>query len=263
MIRVSNDMIASKRDHTPTEILALKTLRNTPCLLKMHAWWVKTRLEEIRYYILTDYIDGGCLLDLGINSLNDDLLSQLAIEMLTVICKMHDNGILHRDVKSDNIMYDGAHFTLIDLGFASFIDPPINSCIPRATKSFMGSPFYVAPEIWKEGEVCSVDLKKSDIWSLGIVLYELKMKKMPYRSDSFDNLKKEVLEMNTDFVINCQCKLCRLISMMLTLDYRARPCSHDLLKWFMSEEEEEEEEEDPDDPGPATPEPSDHLRNSI
>jgi serine/threonine protein kinase len=57
-------------------------------------------------------------------------------------------------------------------------------------KRKVGTPFYLAPELWEDKD-CS---KKSDIWSLGVILYELCTHKYPYFANTMDELSSKVLK---------------------------------------------------------------------
>jgi NIMA (never in mitosis gene a)-related kinase len=54
----------------------------------------------------------------------------------------------------------------------------------------VGTPFYLAPELWESNNYS----KKSDIWSLGIILYEICTHKCPYQANTMDELKEKVLK---------------------------------------------------------------------
>ena len=87
---------------------------------------------------------------------------------------MHDNSIIHRDIKLDNILLDKNMAPKIcDFGISSEFD--------KHKKIFDtgGTPAYLAPEVIKaEGDVCF----KSDVWSLGILLYLLTYGIVPFKA---------------------------------------------------------------------------------
>lgn len=86
---------------------------------------------------------------------------------------LHSNNIAHLDLKLENIMYNEitGNITLIDFGFAqitSEIDPDSNETIQKNLTIFSGSLHYCSPELVLKQPY---DGKKSDIWSLGVLLY--------------------------------------------------------------------------------------------
>ena len=91
---------------------------------------------------------------------------------------LYKNKILHRDIKPHNILVKDGVIKISDFGFAKAFEK--NELIT----TFCGSPLYMAPEIIKNKEYNL----KSDIWSLGVIIYELFTKKHPYYVDSKQHL---------------------------------------------------------------------------
>jgi calcium-dependent protein kinase len=90
---------------------------------------------------------------------------------------MHAHGIVHRDLKLDNILFKtddpNATVKIIDFGFATMIESGVKM------HDRMGTPLYVAPEILKG----NYD-NRCDIWSIGIILYNLFSGEFPFDDDS-------------------------------------------------------------------------------
>lgn len=103
---------------------------------------------------------------------------------LEYLCK---NNILHRDMKPHNILIHNGTVKISDFGFAKAFEK--NELIT----TFCGSPLYMAPEIITNKEYNS----KSDIWSLGVIIYELFCKTHPYYTNSknllWDKIKKGIV----------------------------------------------------------------------
>jgi len=129
-------------------------------------------------WLAMEYVDGG------------DLKSRTGkpmapLEALDIIEKIggalayaHENGIIHRDVKPANILFRSDHTPLLgDFGIAKQIsaDSELTS-----TGTILGSPFYMSPE---QAEGMKVD-GRTDIYSLGIIFYELLTGERPYLGDS-------------------------------------------------------------------------------
>ena len=77
---------------------------------------------------------------------------------------MHDVGIVHRDLKLDNIMMDEGEIRIIDFGLSKIIKPEEKEKLT----TFCGTPHYISPEIFSG----SYD-EKCDVWSLGVIAYQL------------------------------------------------------------------------------------------
>jgi serine/threonine protein kinase len=86
------------------------------------------------------------------------------IDMLKAFRTLTKYNIMHRDIKPGNILLHNGVIKIADFGFCK----PLNSARDLA-QTMLGSPIYMAPEILK-GEVYTI---KADIWSLGVVLYEM------------------------------------------------------------------------------------------
>ncbi|MCP4583360.1 MAG: serine/threonine protein kinase, partial [candidate division Zixibacteria bacterium] len=130
------------------------------------------------YYLVMEYIEGRNLREVltekGIFPWKNALetIDQLA----TALEHAHPHGVVHRDIKPQNMMLtDAGLLKVLDFGIARI------PTLPSLTQSgFIGSPYYVSPE-QAMGE--EVDIR-SDIYSSGIVLYELLSGKIPFEAKS-------------------------------------------------------------------------------
>jgi len=136
-----------------------------------------------------DYADGGDL-SMKIKEQNGKLFSEDEIlNWFTQVClaikHIHDRKILHRDIKSQNIflMKDG-RVKLGDFGIAKCL----NQTIDKA-KTYVGTPYYLSPEIINSQPY---DFK-SDIWSLGVLLYEICALKMPFDASNLPQLYIKII----------------------------------------------------------------------
>ena len=148
--------------------------------------------ESTRSYIVTEFVDGPTLKDY-INE--TPLMSpEAAVIFLQPIAdaltRAHDAGVVHRDVKPENIMLrpDGSP-VLMDFGIAQMIDMPTLT----ATGTILGSPAHMAPEVIDGSEVGA----KADVFSFGTVLYWAIAGKLPFTGPNPSALFRRILE--TDF----------------------------------------------------------------
>lgn len=135
--------------------------------------------EDGNYYIVMEYIEGKTLKQLlqkrGALTLTEvlDIMSQLT----DGLAHAHEAYIIHRDIKPQNIMIeDNGLVKITDFGIAT----AINSTQLTQTNSVMGSVHYLPPE-QANGKGATI---KSDIYSLGILMYELLTGSVPFKGDT-------------------------------------------------------------------------------
>ena len=135
--------------------------------------------DGITYFVMR-YLEAGTLkskMETGPLSLNeiDNLFSQLA----GALGYAHSHGVIHRDLKPANALVDEqGNLFLTDFGIAKLLE----SASPRLTQTdaIMGTPAYISPE---QARAQTVD-QRSDIYSLGIILYELVTGRVPFTADT-------------------------------------------------------------------------------
>lgn len=130
-------------------------------------------------YIVMEYIDGITLKEYinkqGSITWNDALY--FMTQILKAVQHAHDKGIVHRDIKPQNIiLLPNGNLKVTDFGIARFSRSDTNTLTEQA----IGSVHYIAPEQAK-GEYTD---EKADIYSIGVVLYEMLAGKVPFEADS-------------------------------------------------------------------------------
>src|SRR5690625_1075484 len=135
--------------------------------------------EEHILYMVMEYIDGLTLKEYIIQ--NGPLQVEEAIEIMkqltNAISHAHANGLIHRDIKPQNVLIDKqGNVKVTDFGIAL----ALSATALTQTNSVLGSVHYLSPEQARGG----IATKKSDIYSLGIVLYELLTGQLPFSGQS-------------------------------------------------------------------------------
>ncbi len=130
-----------------------------------------------KHFLTMEYIDGEDLASLlrRIGRLPADKALETAHQICAGLAAAHDCGLLHRDLKPANIMLDGrGRVRITDFGLA------LSNEDATGRSETAGTPAYMAPEQIGKGEA-SV---RSDIYSLGLVFYELFTGRLPYKADT-------------------------------------------------------------------------------
>ena len=141
-------------------------------------------------YIVMDLVKGRDLEQL----LQERLLSpaevvRIAITVAKALYKIHQAGIVHRDLKPSNILIDHkGRVRLLDFGISKLLDAPVLLTMPGST---LGTPVYMAPEQFdlSMGEVTA----RTDIYALGLIIYEALVGRVPFREDGIMNVIKEIV----------------------------------------------------------------------
>lgn len=149
-------------------------------------------------FLVMEFVDGESLHDLLARE--GKLSPQRAFEMMSAICAgvgaAHHHGIVHRDLKPLNVMVCSDKRTLsqavkiLDFGLAKIKSGELlGSFIQAQTTGLMGSPYYMAPEQWADEEPDA----RSDIYSLGIMLYQMLAGDVPFKGASIPAIMKKHL----------------------------------------------------------------------
>jgi serine/threonine-protein kinase len=138
-------------------------------------------------YIVMEYVEGETVADRLVNGpLDFKEVLEVGEQAAAALAEAHERGVVHRDIKSANIMITGrGKVKVLDFGLAKPL-PAINRAISRTrlTESgvLLGTVSYMSPEqATGRGEVTHL----SDIFSLGVVLYEMTMGRLPFEGETY------------------------------------------------------------------------------
>ncbi|GIL80613.1 hypothetical protein Vretifemale_9758, partial [Volvox reticuliferus] len=154
--------------------------------------------------------------------LSEDTILDWLVQMCLGLKHVHDRKILHRDIKTQNVfMSTGGLLKLGDFG----VSKVLNSTFQLATTA-VGTPYYLSPEICQNRKYN----QKSDIWSLGCVLYELATMKHAFEGPNMRALISKIIKGSyTPMPSTRSRELRELCDRMLTLDWQKRPSINDIL----------------------------------
>ncbi|PWT88045.1 MAG: hypothetical protein C5B55_13795 [Blastocatellia bacterium] len=148
-------------------------------------------------FLVMEFVEGDSLQDLISNE--GRFTPERALEFMRVIASAvgaaHSHGIVHRDLKPLNIMIrrkgsPQEQIRILDFGLAKIKSPDLfGSFVGAKTTGIIGSPYYMAPEQWSEKEPD----KRIDIYSLGIILYQMLSAELPFKGSSILSVMRQHL----------------------------------------------------------------------
>uniref|UniRef100_A0ABI8A3S6 non-specific serine/threonine protein kinase n=1 Tax=Felis catus TaxID=9685 RepID=A0ABI8A3S6_FELCA len=184
--------------------------------------------ENNRLFIVMEYCDGGDLMkrihrQRGVLFSEDQILSWF-VQISLGLKYIHDRKILHRDIKAQNIFLskNGMVAKLGDFGIARVLN---NSM--ELARTCIGTPYYLSPEICQNKPYNN----KTDIWSLGCVLYELCTLKHPFEGNNLHQLVLKICQAHfAPISPRFSHDLQALISQLFEVSPRDRPSINSILK---------------------------------
>ena len=123
--------------------------------------------------------------------MSEDIIWDYLIQMIFGLKFLHDKKIVHRDLKSANVFLSGNIIKIGDFNISKILKKDV------ITSSHTGTPYYSSPEIWSEKPYDY----KTDIWSLGCIIYELCSLRPPFGGLTFEELYKNVMKGKLNYLI--------------------------------------------------------------
>ncbi|KAK9508442.1 hypothetical protein O3M35_005997 [Rhynocoris fuscipes] len=168
----------------PRELSVLMKIRH-PNIIRLYMLLQR----KSKFYILMRYAERGDLLEyiLGNGLITENRARFWTYQIATAIEYLHTMNVVHRDIKTENILITECfNVKLTDFGFSRFIGHE------ELSSTYCGSISYSPPEIL---ELKPHDAKKSDMWSFGVVIFVMLIKRLPFReSENPKDLLAEQLQ---------------------------------------------------------------------
>lgn len=182
----------SEQNRITREIDVLKNVKGKNLIKYQEDFYFKNEFGVIEYVIVMEYFEGRTLRSYLRRDIDLDTLISVFVSVLQGVRELHNTiieneGIIHRDLKPDNIMIDDElNVKIIDYGLSKIID--FSSITSTGTQ--IGSPLYMAPEQLRDSK--HIDYRV-DIYALGIILYEMLTKNIPYKATTLPELLLKIL----------------------------------------------------------------------
>ncbi|GFU37972.1 hypothetical protein NPIL_364941 [Nephila pilipes] len=175
----------TEKEEAMKEVEVLSQMKH-PNIITYH----KSFEENGNLYIVTDYCDGGDLyskirIQKGTYFTENQILDWF-VQICLAVKHVHDRHILHRDIKTQNIFLTKSGIAKLgDFGIARILNNT-----SELAQTCIGTPYYLSPEICENKPYNN----KSDIWSLGCVLYELTTLKHAFEAKNIKNLVFKIIK---------------------------------------------------------------------
>lgn len=175
--------------------------------------WIK---EGDFIYIILEYVDGQTLFEyLNRNHpLSEQFIKKVMRQILNALQHIHNQGIIHRDLKPENVLLDRQlNAKICDFGWSE------RKKEVNRSDDFSGTIVYMAPEILKLEQYD----ESVDIWTVGVLLYELFHNIEPFKGDNPQMILNCILTQPLQFEKRCPKEARDLIRYILNIDRRYRP----------------------------------------
>ena len=132
-------------------------------------------------YLVMRLVEGGVLSDKLRQPLSLQQVGRFLDQIASALEYAHKQGVVHRDLKPTNVLLDEEdNVYLTDFGIAKMVAGATTGVSLTATGNVMGTPAYMAPEQWRSEPVDA----RTDIYALGVMLYEMLLGALPFQSDT-------------------------------------------------------------------------------
>lgn len=174
--------------------------------------------EEELIFLIMEYCSGGELYHLITERGKLDEWSAIRLfnQIVDGLSYVHARDIAHRDLKPENILLDQeGTIKLSDFGLCHHVDPKI-----KVMMTPCGSPYYASPEIIQN---VPYDGKKTDVWSLGVVLFAMVTGNLPWKDINQAQLFEQILTGDFEIPLSLSPHLRNLISQLMKINPDERP----------------------------------------
>jgi len=239
VIHVSRQKQEQHLANIDREIRVLKLLKGTLSVVSLKGVWE----DDEDVHIVMEYCRGGELYHgIGRQPYTEERVSVYMRSVLQTLVQCHSQKILHRDIKPGNFLLlteeENSPLKAVDFGLAAFYDP---DSLPRTDLGLDGTPWFMAPEVLN-----SETYPASDVWSAGVMCYQLLSGHLPFddvknrNSPSLSLIWRAILTEELSFKGSAWSKVSdeakAFVKSLLEKDHTRRPTAREALKdqWLQS-----------------------------
>lgn len=192
------------------------------------------KVEEIVFdtkliFVVMEYCSHGELFNFIVQNgfLDDIIVKKFLYQLAEALVYLHDRHIAHRDIKPENILLDSElNVKLADFGLCHTINKK------RLLSTPCGSPFYAPPEVVSGS---NYDGEKSDMWSLGVVLFTMCTGSLPWREENQTKLLNQIIKSDYNVPLSVPPHYRELIMKLMNPNPSERPTAYEItqIPWLV------------------------------
>nr|CCC47784.1 putative serine/threonine-protein kinase a [Trypanosoma vivax Y486] len=222
----TNNMSAKDRGFVTNEVKCLSRCHNAN-IVRHHSSYERGGM----LLIIMEYADGGDLYkqikarqQSGRHFKEHEVLF-IFLQLCLALDHIHMNKMMHRDLKTANVLLTTTGLVKLgDFGFSRQYEDSLSNPVGS---TFCGTPYYLSPELWRRAAYS----KKSEMWALGVVLYEVMSLKRPFTGRSMDELIDNIVHARRGPLPNIYSEdLRNVCDQLLSLDPKSRPSLRTLFQ---------------------------------
>ncbi|GMT07245.1 hypothetical protein PENTCL1PPCAC_29419, partial [Pristionchus entomophagus] len=187
---------------------------------------------ESTIYLVTELCQGGELFNLiqKKRRMTEPEARKYFCQLLTAVQYCHERGVVHRDIKAENLLLDEfGNVKLADFGFSNFYNDS------SLLGTFCGSPQYAAPEVFLGKKYYGPQL---DIWSMGVVLHVFLTGRTPFEGRNFAHIQDQVLNAPIEYPFYVPYEAAQLMNLMMNRNVSQRATLRQVMnhRWLRHNE---------------------------
>jgi serine/threonine protein kinase len=206
----------------------VKDIQEHPCILRLY----EIIATSSRLYLISEYLHGGVLLERYTETqrANERTAAKYISDVVLALNCVHKAKIVHGNIKPSNLLFESdapdSHIKIIDFGV---------TILQKKQNFYTDSVLYTAPEV-----LTGTFTAKSDIWSVGVILYTMLSGVLPYQAENYESTVKLIQNMhpiyNTSAWVNITPEATTLVKKMLSKNPKDRPTAEQILSdpWILS-----------------------------